>query len=307
MNEDPDNPNKWFLDRLSSDMVQLHSLEHIAYSGKTRFQSVEIIRTGSFGTCLVLDGKIQSSEADEFIYHEALVHPAMLTHPCPERIFIAGGGEGATLREVLAHLSVKRVVMVDLDEEVVELSQRFLSSWHQGAFADKRVETYFLDARKFLAKSEEKFDIIIFDLSDPVEGGPAYQLYTQQFYRLARERLTSQGIVGVQGGPSAWGDHLNFVAVANTLSSVFPRNFPYQAHIPSFGTIWGFSLASLGPSPLSLSAAEIDHRISAQVSQRLRFYDGVTHQGIFSLPKYLREELRRGKRIITDENPLFLH
>lgn len=305
MNED--DPNKWFLDRLNPYMVQLHSIENILYSGKTKFQSVEIIRTHNFGTCLVLDGKIQSSEADEFIYHEALVHPAMLTHPYPEKVLIAGGGEGATLREVLAHSSVKRVVMVDLDREVVYLSQRFLPSWHQGAFLDKRVEVRYLDARKFLAESGEKFDVLIFDLSDPVEGGPAYLLYTQQFYRLAGERLTSQGIISVQTGSCAWGDLSNFIAVTNTLGSVFPLNFPYQSHIPSFGTIWGFSLASLGLSPFPLSPAEIDRRISSRVGRRLKFYDGLTHQGIFSLPKYLREELSQGKRIITDENPLTLH
>ena len=111
---DEDDPNKWFRDPINPNFVQLHRLEEVLYTGKTKFQSVQVISTGSFGRCLVLDGKIQSSEMDEFIYHEALVQPAMIAHPDPRRVLIAGGGEGATLREVLAHRSVSRAVMVDL-------------------------------------------------------------------------------------------------------------------------------------------------------------------------------------------------
>ena len=105
-----------------------------------------------------MDGKIQSSEMDEFIYHEALTHPPMITHPHPETVFIAGGGEGATLREVLAHTSVKRAVMVDIDEEAVDICRRFLPFLSQGSFEDDRAELLYLDAREYLAESEEKFD-----------------------------------------------------------------------------------------------------------------------------------------------------
>ena len=93
----------------------MYHLDEVLYDGRTDYQSVKIVRTSSFGLCLVLDGKIQSSEADEFIYHETLVHPAMLTHPDPKNVFIAGGGEGATLRDVLRHKSVQKAVMVDID------------------------------------------------------------------------------------------------------------------------------------------------------------------------------------------------
>ena len=117
-------PSKWFYDRISQDFIQLYRIEEVLYTGQTKFQSAEVIRSGSFGKCLVLDGKIQSSEVDEFIYHEALVQPPMITHPCPETVFIAGGGEGATLREVLSHKTVKRAVMVDIDEEVIALCKK---------------------------------------------------------------------------------------------------------------------------------------------------------------------------------------
>ena len=186
-------PDKWFQDSVSRNLIQLHRLEQVLYSGRTKFQSIQVIRTGSFGKCLVLDGKIQSSDADEFVYHEALVQPAMITHPRPETVFIAGGGEGATLREALSHDTVKRAVMVDIDEEVIATCKEYLPEYSRGSFEDKRTELYHVDARDYLARGGESFDIIIIDLPDPIEEGPAYLLYTQEFYQLVRERLTTDG------------------------------------------------------------------------------------------------------------------
>ena len=303
MDEDPD---KWFRDYVNPNVIQLHRIGEVLYSGETEFQAVEVLRTEGFGKCLILDSKIQSCEQDEFMYHEALVHPAMTTHPNPETVFIAGGGEGATLREVLAHLSVKKAVMVDIDKELIELCRHFLPSWHQGAFEDKRVELQHLDARKYLAESNERFDVIIIDLPDPLENGPAYLLYTQEFYQLVKERLTPGGILTLQSECCNLGDLTGFLAINNTLASVFPLVFPYRAYIPSFGTPWGFSIASLELAPLSLSPEEIDRRLSTRVSKNLSFYDGTTHQGLFLLPKHLRQALSQEQRIITDDNPLFL-
>jgi spermidine synthase len=300
-------PDKWFQDRVSRNLIQLHSIEEVLYRGKTRFQVAEIIRTGSFGKCLVLDGKIQSSEADEFIYHEALVQPAMVTHPCPEIVFIAGGGEGAVLREVLAHKTVKRAVMVDIDEEVVALCQKILPDYSQGSFQDKRTELVYTDARDYLANSGELFDIIIIDLPDPIEEGPAYRLYTQEFYKLVRDRLTVDGIISVQAGSASLTELLNLASVNKTLKSVFPVVSPYQLNVPCFGGPWGFCLASLKLDPLKLSPFEVDRRISGRQLIHLRFYDGLTHQGIFSLPKYLRKELSKQGRLITDSEPLYIY
>ncbi|MFC1977326.1 polyamine aminopropyltransferase [Chloroflexota bacterium] len=300
-------PDKWFCDRVSQDLIQLHSIEEVLYRGRTKFQSMEIIRTGSFGKCLVLDGKVQSSEIDEFIYHEALVQPAMITHPCPETVFIAGGGEGATLREVLSHNTVKRAVMIDVDEEVITACKKFLPDYSQGAFEDKRTELYHVDARDYLAKSAETFDIIIIDLPEPVEEGPAYLLYTREFYQLVRERLTSNGIISVQAGSASLTELLNFSSVNNTLKSVFPIVCPYQVDIPAFGGPWGFCLASPDPNPVLLSPAEIDVRISARSLNGLKCYDGLSHQAMFSLPKHLRTELSRQTRLITDNQPLYTY
>jgi len=299
-------PDKWFQDRVSRNLIQLHRIEEVLYRGKTKFQFAEILRSGSYGKLLVLDGKIQSSEADEFIYHEALVQPAMVTHPRPEKVFIAGGGEGAVLREVLAHKTVKKAVMVDIDDTVVALCQKYLPDYSQGAFGDKRTELVHTDAREYLAKNRELFDIIIIDLPDPIEEGPAYRLYTREFYRLVKNRLTASGIITVQAGSASLTELLNFASVNKTLKSVFPKVFPYQTDVPCFGGPWGFCFASLKLDP-KLSPAAVDRRISARSLTHLKFYDGLTHQGIFSLPKYLRAELSTGGRLITDSEPLYIY
>lgn len=299
-------PDKWFFDRVSRHLTQMHSIEEVLYTGRTRFQSIEVIRTGSFGMCLVLDGKIQSSETDEFIYHEAIVQPAMITHPGPERVFIAGGGEGATLREVLSHKTVKKAVMIDIDEEVIAISQRFLPDHSRGAFEDKRTELRHVDAREYLAQGREAFDIVIIDLPDPIEKGPAYLLYTKEFYQMVRDRLTPDGIISVQAGSATLTELLNLTAVNNTLQSVFPIVRPYKVDMPCFGGPWGFCLASLKSDPI-LPPAEIDRRIAARSLKGLKFYDGLTHQGMFSLPKYLRNALAAQTRLITDNEPLYIY
>jgi len=299
-------PDRWFQDIISEDFVQLHSIQEVLYRGQTAFQSIEVIRTGSFGKCLVLDGKIQSSEVDEFIYHEALVQPAMITHPRPESVFIAGGGEGATLREVLFHKTVKKAIMIDIDEEVIDICKRYLPNHSLGAFEDRRTELHHTDAREYLTNCSETFDIIIIDLPDPIEEGPAYLLYTQEFYRLVRERLSVNGIISVQSGSASLNELLNLTAVYNTLKSVFDKVYPYQVDVPCFGGPWGFCLASTNLDPV-MPPSEVDSRITARSLNNLRFYDGLSHQGMFSLPRYIRNELSAQTRLITDNEPLYLY
>ena len=300
-------PDKWLRDVISDSFVQLHRIEEVLWEGQTKYQSAQIIRSSNFGMCLVLDGKIQSSEVDEFIYHEALVQPAMLAHPRPEKVFIAGGGEGATLREALRHKTVKRAVMVDIDAEVVELCRKYLPGHSRGAFEDSRTELLHADAREYLENSDEKFDIIIIDIPDPIEAGPAYLLFTREFYEIVRGRLGENGIIAVQSGSGALTELLNFTAVGNTLRQVFPIVAPYATFMPAFGGPWGFCLASMKNDPAALSPEEIDGRIAERSLGELRFYDGLTHQGMFSLPKYTRSALMSQRRIITDDNPLYLY
>lgn len=298
---------KWFLDYLSPFEGHMHGIDTIVFSKQTQFQHVEILDTKSYGRCLVLDGKMQSSEVDEFIYHEALVHPAMLTHPHPQNIFIVGGGEGATLREILRHRSVKHVLMVDIDQEVVDSCKLHLQSWHRGAFDDPRVELRYLDARKHLEETDAVYDIIVIDISEPVEEGPAYLLYTREFYSLVMERLSPDGIISLQAGTTSTTNLLNYSAVYQTLKSVFPVVSPYQAAVPSFGLPWGFALASKRFDPQTLDLKEIDQRLADRIDGELRYYDGETHLGQFLLPKQLRVQMQKQERIIEDNHPLFIY
>jgi spermidine synthase len=300
-------PKSWFWEFVTPHLIQQFSISDIIYSGETEFQSVQVVDTPGFGKCLILDGKLQCSETDEFIYHEALVHPPMITHPNPETVFIAGGGEGATLREILAHDTVKRVVMVDIDREVVAICRELLPSLSQGAFEDGRVELLHVDALKYLDDTRDKFDVVIIDLTEPIEEGPAYLLYTKEFYQGLRHKLTDDGLIALQSGSTSMIISLGFIAVANTLRTAFSVVAPYQAEIPSFGGTWGFDVASQNLDPRLLSAEEVDRRISSRINKALRFYDGITHCGIFSIPKYLREEMAREKRIITNDQPLFTY
>ncbi len=285
----------------------MHRIDEVLYTGQTKYQAVQIIRSSNFGNCLVLDGKIQSTDADEFIYHEALVQPAMMTHPCPETVFIAGGGEGATLRELLSHRTVKRAVMVDIDEEVTSLCQKFLPERSRGAFQDSRTELHSVDARGYLVKSGDKFDVIVIDLPDPIEAGPAYRLYTREFYQTVSSRLTDHGIIAVQAGSASLNELLNLTAVYNTLKSVFPIVSTCKIDMPCFGGPWGFCTASFKINPALLTPVEVDSKIATRSLTGLKFYDGLTHQGIFSLPKYLREALARQRRLITDNEPIYLY
>jgi spermidine synthase len=305
MDIDPD--KQWLRDKINENFLQLYRLDEVLYEGRTRYQSVRIVRTCAFGLCLVLDGKIQSSERDEFIYHEALVQPAMITHPGPETVFIAGGGEGAALREALAYKTIRRAVMVEIDEEVTALSRKYLPALSRGAFEDKRTELRHVDARDYLEKTKDNFDIIIIDLPDPIEKGPAYLLFTREFYQIVLARLTRNGLIAVQAGSASPTDLLNLTAVSNTLQSVFPIVVTYTAYVPCFGGPWGFCLASRQKDPSRFSPAEVDRRIAARSLGHFRFYDGITHRSMFSLPAYIRQALASQKRLITDKKPLYLY
>ena len=300
-------PDKWFTDIINKDFRQQHRLEEELFSGRTQYQSVRVFRAARLGLCLALDGKIQSSERDEFIYHEGLVQPAMLAHPRPEAVFIAGGGEGATLREALRHETVKRALLVEIDEEVTALSQKYLPGLSGGAFKDERAEVRHTDARRYLENSHEQWDVMIIDLPDPIEKGPADLLFTQEFYRLVFDRLAPGGIVAVQAGSASLTEMLNLSCVNNTLKSVFPIVTAGVTHMPCFGGPWGFCFASRQRDPSRLTPTAVDKRIAARGLAGLRFYDGPAHRGMFSLPRYIREALAGQRRVIKDADPLYLY
>src|SRR5438552_1024740 len=159
--------SSWFTEKVTPYDAHRHRLKKILVRAKTRFQDAALAETYSFGRCLILNGEIQSAQADEFIYHECLVHPAMTLHPAPRDILILGGGEGATAREILRHPSVRRVTMVDIDGEVVNFCKKYLGAWHRGALSHAKTRLIIEDAGKYMNQTQERFDVIISDLPTP--------------------------------------------------------------------------------------------------------------------------------------------
>ena len=261
-------PGDWHYELITPDLYQAERTRQVYYSGRTPFQDVVVMEGAAFGRSLVLDGKTQSTEVDEFVYHEGLVHPLMIAHNQPRSVFVAGGGEGATIREILRHKTVDRVVMVDIDRKVVELCREHLPNHHQNSFEDPRVELIHDDCLAYLEKNDELFDAFIIDVPDPLEAGPAYLLFTQEFYSLLRDRMRPGGLMVAQSGPTGPSFYEQcFSAVANTVSSVFPVVALSETFVPSFGSTWGFVIGSLGPDPAVRSVEEVDRRIEERVGE----------------------------------------
>jgi spermidine synthase len=262
-----------------------YRLESIRFSGRTAYQSVVIANTYNYGLALFLDGQIQSAEDDEALYHELLVQPAMLRHPAPQDVLILGGGEGATLREVLVHGSVRSVTMVDLDGELVDLCQQHMEVMHMGAYSDPRGRVIIGDGRGFLERDLNLYDVIIVDLVDRIEDTQISRLYTFEFYQLVRRRLRPGGIVAVQGLEFSFLDDEAHVALARTLRGVFSEVHSYRAHIPSFLAGWGFILASDWARPDEWSAEAIDATIAERLADWLDHVNGPFLKSCFAMCK----------------------
>lgn len=294
--------HKWYIDYTSPGTAHLYAIERYVESRQTAYQAAEIADTELYGRILFLDGKVQSAEKDEYIYHEALVHPAMLLSSAPVRVLVIGGGEGATLREVFKHPAVEHLTMVDLDREVVELCQKHLKTWHRGSFEDSRLELVFMDAREYLVNNHKPFDVIISDVPEPVEEGPAVKLFTTQYFSLIKKNLTSEGYFVLQAGDFSLPFIGPFCAIANTLGKVMSFVRPYRAFVPSFNSEWGFILSSAAetalPDPEQLDALIKDSKVKTD------FFDGETFLGMFALPGNVRKLLSEENRVIDDENPV---
>lgn len=300
-------PISWIDDYFNGYELHKHAFKNVLYQVQSKIQNIIVVDTYNYGRCLILDNEFQSAEMDEFIYHEALVHPSLVLHPGAESVLIVGGGEGATLREVLRHKTVKKAVMVDIDKEMIDCSKKILPSFHAGAFDDSRTELVIEDGRKYLERIRERFDVVLIDVNDPLEGGPSYMLFTMELYQIVAERLKKDGILIVQAGAASLTENDVFTGICNTLNSVFPHVFPYVTYIPSYALQWGFSMATHNSSNLDITGVEIDSRIHSRITGGLRFYDSITHHALFNLPMYLRTDIQKQKRIIKDKDPLTEH
>lgn len=305
----------WYKEALTEDLYLSTTLKKVTFEAQSAFQTMQIIETHSFGKTLVLDGKTQSAKSDEAVYHESLVHPALIAHPNPKTVYIGGGGEFATAREVLKHKSVEKVVMVDIDEMVCNMCRKEMPEWADGAFEDPRLEVHYTDAHAFLKQYDGTFDVIIMDIADPIEAGPGYVLYTEEFYKFATTKLNKNGYFVTQSGPGAlynWDEC--FSAIYSTLKTAFSTVLPYTIDIPSFGCVWAYTMATNhedGEKQVNAIRAravdETDALVAARIPTPLKFYDGVSHLGLFGVPKPIRDALANEKRVITVDNPVFMY
>lgn len=294
------NGELWFAESGGRNHSIQYRIKEKIFSGKSEFQKIEILDTYEYGRMLFLDGVAQSSERDEFIYHEALVHPAMLCHPHPEKVCVIGGAEGATIREVFRHPSVKKVVMVDIDEFLVGLCREHFPDYNAGAYDDPRLTLIFGDGRKYLEETSELFDVIIVDLSDPVPNSPSVFLFTKEFYQIVASKLKPKGVAGFQGeSMRPWRVELHALMM-NTMSTIFHavRAYPYAQ--PCFHELHGMIVATLGEDP-----KEID--LVGRMKERglkLHYFGADYLAGIFRVPGFVEEAYKEHTDILTDEKPL---
>ncbi|MCL4454159.1 MAG: polyamine aminopropyltransferase [Deinococcus sp.] len=281
-------------------------MTRVIAAGRTRFQDYFIFETAAFGKVLVLDKDTQSTEKDEYIYHETLVHPALLAHPEPKSVFIVGGGEGATLREVLRHPSVERAVMCDIDDELVQMAKRLLPEWHQGAFEDPRAAVITEDARTWLETHNDTYDAIILDLNDPVgEDNPARLLFTLEFYQLVKKRLKPGGIMCMQAGMILLTHHRVHPVVSRTVREAFKEVKSYRNYIPGFFLNFGFIVASDSPGALALAKEGLEARLR-QRKLNLRHLNPAFITAMFALPTDLQEAIASEQMVSTDALPFYL-
>ena len=246
--------------------------DDVVYSTSSQYQRI-LVTKNSAGFQLFLNGNLQFSSADEYRYHEALVHPAMAAHASPRNILILGGGDGLALREVLKYRGVEQVTLVDLDPKMTGLSKAFppLGELNRQAFRDPRVRVVNEDAMIWIERVPAKFDVAIVDFPDPSSFSLG-KLYTTRFYRLLRQRLTPEAMVSVQSG-SPLNARQSFWCIVRTMEAAGLHVRPYQTTIPSFG-VWGFALA--GQTPF-----REPHRVPVQT----RFLDDTTMRAMFVFPR----------------------
>ena len=283
---------QWYVEQFAPTEEHRHAIDETYYAGRSAFQDIAVIRTATFGKMLVLDGDTQSSQADEKIYHESLVHPALAATADRREVLILGGGEGATLREVLRRRDVVRATMVDIDGVVVDLSKKFLPEWADGAFEDPRARVIVGDALAFLRDDRESYGTIVSDLTEPLEDSPSNPLFCDAVFRDIKARLAPGGVYVLQASTAGFHNMAVHAKMVRTLRAYYAHVRSFYTHVPAFDNDWAFIACSDAVDVATLS----DERITAYVGG-LRgenyFYDAETHRRLFSLPLYLRRELAR--------------
>ena len=247
-------------------------------------QDIALFETPGFGRVLTLDGVIQVTTGDEFIYHEMLAHVPVYAHGAVRSVCVVGGGDGGMLRELLKHQSIERAVLVEIDGAVVDFCRQHLPSVSDGAFDDPRTEIVIADGIEYMARTQDKFDLIVIDSTDPI--GPGGVLFTEPFYKDCARCLTAEGMVVNQNGvPFLQGEEV---------SDTWRRRRPhfadigyYLAAVPTYvGGFMALGWASASARPRAETLDTLRARfVAAPVATR--YYTPDVHKGAFALPPYV--------------------
>jgi len=283
---------QWYVERFSPTEAHHHAIEETYFAGRTPFQDVAVLRTQTFGKMLVLDGDTQSSQHDEKIYHETLVHPALAAVDDRAHVLILGGGEGATLREALRRPDVRRVTMVDIDGDVVDLCKRYLPEWSDGAFESERARVVIGDALSFLREDRDTYGVIVSDLTEPLPDSPSNPLFCDAVFRDVKARLAPGGVYVLQASTAGFHNMALHAKMARTLRGYYRHVASFYTHVPAFDNDWAFLACSDTLDLATLSAERIDAYVAGLAGENY-FYDAETHRRLFALPRYLRAELAR--------------
>lgn len=258
--------------------------DKVLYENKTQHQHLIIFENATFGRVMMLDGVVQLTDKDEFIYHEMMAHVPLFSLEAPESVLIIGGGDGGVLREALRHKSVKRVVLCEIDRDVVDLSMKHLPNISRGSFDDPRVELVIADGVKFVAETEERFDAIIVDSTEPI--GPAAVLFTREFFEGCKRSLRQPGVLITQNGlPFLHPDHL--AGTMRLFAELFADAAAYLCDQPTyFGGPFALAWAANDPGLRKLSIKTLRQRFFASGIET-NYYTPAIHKAAFRLPVYV--------------------
>ena len=282
----------WFSESHTPDVKLSLKVRKQLYSRKSDYQKIDVFDTQEFGKVLALDGNIMLTERDEFIYNEMIVHVPMAVHPGIKRVLVIGVGDGGVVGELTRYERIKRIDLVEMDEQVAEACRQYLPA-NAGRLDDERVHIYYENALKYIRRCEDKYDLIIVDSNDPF--GPSEGLFTREFYGNCYKALKSDGImVNQQGSPFYAEDADAMQRSHKRIVNTFPISRVYQAHIPSFAAgYWLFGFASKKYHPIDdLNVEEWN-----SLHLKTKYYTTRLHKGAFYLPAFLEEMLQEVEEV----------
>ncbi|CAB3783421.1 Polyamine aminopropyltransferase [Paraburkholderia ultramafica] len=255
----------------------------------SRYQRIEVWDTPQLGRLFTLDGRPMTSTGDEFIYHECMVHPTALAHPSPRAALVLGGGDGGAARQLLRHPGIERIVVAELDAQVVRLTREHLPDVHGGAFDDPRVELLIGDAAHYVAATAPaQFDLVVFDLTPP--DSPAAGLYTPAFYEELKRLMRPPAALSLHLG-SPYCHAQRIAGLLGDLRAAFAVVRTMSTFVPLYGSLWMMATASDTLDPAALTVDTLAERLAARRIDALKHYDPAMHAGLFSASRSVRDKL----------------